>query len=43
MVDDLSTESASWPSVVQRSLLSESMKERYSALFEERSLRLFNA
>jgi len=43
MIDDLSIQSASWPSVIQRSLLSASMKERYSALLEERSLRLFNA
>ncbi len=41
LLDELSSQSASWPAIVQRSFLSDKMKERYLDLIEERSLRLF--
>ncbi len=41
LLDELSCRSASWPSVVRRSFLSEEMKKRYLDLIEERSRKLF--
>lgn len=41
LLEELSTQSASWPSVIRRSFLGDEMKARYLELIEERSRRLF--